>query len=208
MNKKSCSVFITLLLALLILSVLAQVSIGVKEGNWIEYEITYTGTPPQTYPETARFEVQAIQGTNITLEIKTVSLEAAEITNPVTFNLEDGAPDFIIIPANLNVGNEVNHSELGIIEILGIEEYTFEGVTRELIYGGFGDLDYHWDRTTGIVIQIDQTTETYTQSWLAVSTNIVQTEISELDPMLLYGIIIPIIIILLIVTLFILKRKK
>ena len=208
MNKKSCSVFITLLLALLILSVLAQVSIGVKEGNWIEYEITYTGTPPQTYPETARFEVQAIQGTNITLEIKTVSLEAAEITNPVTFNLEDGAPDFIIIPANLNVGNEVNHSELGIIEILGIEEYTFEGVTRELIYGSFGDLDYHWDRTTGIVIQIDQTTETYTQSWLAVSTNIVQTEISELDPMLLYGIIIAIIIILVVVTLLVLKRKK
>ena len=156
----------------------------------------------------ARFEVLKIQGTNITLELKTKALEGTENTNNVTFNLEDGAPDFIVIPANLNTNDEVNHKEVGRIEILGIEEYTFEGKTRELVYGSYGDLDYNWDRTTGIVIQIDQITETFTQSWLAVNTNIVQRQASDIDPMLLYGIIIAVVIIIIIVAILVLKRKK
>jgi hypothetical protein len=208
MNKKVYSLLIILLLSFLVVSVFAQVSVGLKEGNWIEYEISYTGTPPETYPENARFEVQTIQGTSITLEIKTDAIDGTKNTNTVTFDLEDGAPDFIIIPANLTVNDEVNHSEIGSIEILGIEEYSFEGKTRELVYGSFGDLDYNWDSTTGILIQLDQTTDTYTQTWLAVSTNIVQTEVSELDPMLFYGIIIAIIVILVVLALLVLKRKK
>ena len=208
MNKKAYSVLITLLLSFLVVSVFAQVNVGVKEGDWIEYVITYTGTPPQTYPESARFEVQTIQGTNITLEIKTDALDGTKNTNTITFNLEDGAPDFIIIPANLNTNDEVNHSEVGSIEILGSEEYSFEGKTRELVYGSFGDLDYNWDRTTGILIQLDQTTDTYTQIWLAVSTNIVQTPTFDLDPILLYAIIIAISIILVIVAFFVFKKKR
>ena len=208
MNKKTNALFITLILTWLLCPVLAQVSVGLKEGDWIEYEITYTGTPPETYPETARFEVQTIQGTNITLEIKTDSLDGTKNTNTVSFDLEEGAPDFIIIPSNLNAFDEVYHAEVGSIEILGIEEYSFEGETRELVYGNVADLDYNWDRTTGILIQLDQITDTYTQTWLAINTNIVQTQASDLDPMLVYGLIIAIIIILVIILLFVLKRKK
>ena len=208
MNKKTNALFITLILTWLLCPVFAQASVGLKEGDWIEYEITYTGTPPETYPQTARFEVQTIQETNITLEIKTNALDGAEIITTVTFTLEDGAPDFIIIPANLNVNDEVNHEEQGRIEILGIEEYTFEGEKRELVYGTTDDLDYHWDRTSGIVIQIDQTTDTYTQSWLAVNTNIVQMQASDLDPLILYGVIIVVIIIIIVVAMLLFRRKK
>lgn len=207
MNKRVCLIISSLLLSFLVLSTFAQITVGIKEGDWIEYEITYTGTPPDWYPETARFEVLIIQGTNITLELKTKALQGTENINNVTFSLEDGAPDFIIIPANLNINDEVNHEEAGNIEILGIEEYTFEGKTRELVYGSYGDLDYNWDRTTGIVIQIDQITETFTQSWLAVNTNIVQMQASDLDPMLLYVIIISVVIIIIIVAILLLKRK-
>ncbi|MCW3998507.1 MAG: hypothetical protein NWF10_08085 [Candidatus Bathyarchaeota archaeon] len=208
MNRKIFLIINTLLFSFLVVSAFAQVTVGLKEGDWIEYEITYTGTPPETYPENARFEVLTIQGTSITLEIKTNSLDGTENTNTVTFNLEDGAPDFIIIPANLNTNDVVNHEEVGSIEILGIEEYSFEGKTRELVYGSTGDLDYNWDRTTGIVIQIDQTTDAFTQSWLAVNTNIVQTQASDLDPIIQYGIIIPVIIIIIIVAILAVKRKR
>jgi hypothetical protein len=208
MNKKVCLIISALLLSFLVVSTFAQVTVGIKEGNWIEYEITYTGTPPDWYPENARFEVLTIQGKNITLEIKTKALDGTENTSNHTFRLEDGAPDFIIIPANLNTNDQVNHKEVGSIEILGIEQYTFEGKTRELVYGSYGDLDYNWDRITGIVIQIDQITETFTQSWLAVNTNIVQTQAIDLDPMLLYGIIIAVVIFIIIVVILVLRRKK
>jgi hypothetical protein len=59
-----------------------------------------------------------------------------------------------------------------------------------------------------IQIQVDQTTDPFTQTWLAVDTNIIQSQASELDPTLLYGIIIAIIIILAVIVLFVLKRKK
>ncbi|KON33895.1 MAG: hypothetical protein AC479_02965 [miscellaneous Crenarchaeota group-6 archaeon AD8-1] len=208
MNKRVYLIISALLLSSLIVSTFAQVTVGLKEADWIEYEITYTGTPPDWYPENARFEVLTIQGTRITLELKTKALDGTENTNNVTFSLEDGAPDFIIIPANLNIGDEVYHKEVGSIKILGIEEYTYEGDTRELVYGSFVDLDYNWDRKTGIVIQIDQTTDTYTQSWLAVNTNIVQTQALDLDPMILYGTIIAVVGIILIIVAGILKRKK
>jgi hypothetical protein len=208
MNKKTSIIINSLLISLLVFPVLAQVSIGLKEGDWIEYEITYTGTPPQTYPKNARFEIQTIQGTSIKLEIQTDSLDGTENTNTVTFDLEDGAPDFIIIPSNLNALDEVYHEEEGSIEILGIGDYSYEDETRELVYGSFGDLNYNWDRTTGILIQLDQITNTYTQIWLAVNTNIVQTQASELDPMLLYGITIAIVVILVVAALLVFKRKK
>jgi hypothetical protein len=208
MNKRGCLIISALLLSFLAFSTFAQVNVGIKEGDWIEYEITYTGTPPGWYPENARFEVLRILGTSITLEIKTKALDGTENTSNQTFILEDGAPDYIIIPANLIVGDEINHEELGRIKILGIEEYTFEGKTRELVYGSYGDLDYNWDRITGIVIQIYQTTDSYTQTWIAVNTNIVQKQASDIDPLLLYGILIAFTVIIITVAILLLKRKR
>ena len=208
MNKKYCLLIAASLLFILILSANAQVNVGLKEGDWVEYTATYTGNPPETYPETIRIEIQNIQDTNITLEIDRDLLNGTKDVRTHSFDLEEGAPDLIIIPANLNVGDEVNHAGVGSITIEGEADYDFEGETRKLIYATVNEAEFKWDKITGVLVQADQTTDTFTQTWLAVDTNIDPIQTLDLDPMILYGIIIAVIIIIIIVAILAVKRKR
>lgn len=207
MNLKKSLILIVLILSLLILSVCAQVNVGLKEGDWVEYTATYTGNPPEAYPETIRIEIQNIQDTTITLELDRDLLNGTKDVRTHSFDLEDGAPDLIIISANLNVGDEVNHAGLGSITIEGEADYDFEGETRKLIHATVNEAEFKWDKITGVLVQADQTADTFTQTWLAVDTNIDLVQTADLDPMILYGIIIAVVIIIIIVGI-LLKRKK
>ena len=41
----------------------ADVSVGVKQGDWIEYQVTYTGTSPESHATTwAKMEIVGVQG--------------------------------------------------------------------------------------------------------------------------------------------------
>jgi hypothetical protein len=208
MNKKYYSLFIALFVSLLAVSVFAQVSVGLNEGNWVEYTATYTGNPPDTYPETARIEVKTIQGTLITVEIKRELLNGTQTSITETFDLESGAPNLIIIPANLGEDDEVHHEDLGTFTLEGVADYNFEGTTRELVYAYVLDTEFSWDRSTGILIEAIQTTDTFTQTLLAINTNIVQTQDSGTDQMVLYSIIIAVGVILIVVALLVSRRKK
>ena len=209
MNKKSYSLFITLLISFLVVSVFAQLSVGLKEGDWVEYTGIYTGNPPDSYSESARIEIKTIQETEITVEINALHLNGTQTSRTETFDLERGAPDLIIIPANLKPGDEIYHKELGTFTVKGVSDYSFEGTIRELIYANIGaQAEFSWDRSTGILIEAEQTTDTFTQTLLAVDTNIVQTQTLDLDHMLIYGIVIAAIIIIIAIVLLVLKRKK
>jgi len=208
MKRKISLIIAAFFLFILVFSVSAQVSVGLKEGDWVEYTATYTGDPPDTYPETARIEVGAIQGTIITVEIGRSLLNGTQTSQAETFDLENGAPNLIIIPANLGEDDEVHHEDLGIFTLEGVTDYSFEGTTRDLVYAYVLNTEFSWDRSTGILIEAIQTTDTFTQTLLAVNTNIVQTQASDVDPMLIYGIVIAVIIIIAAVVLLVLKRKK
>jgi len=91
-----------------------------------------------------------------------------------------------------------------------VEDYRFDGTTRDLVYAYVLNTEFSWDRSTGILVEANQTTDTFTQTLSAVNTNIVQTQASDVDPLLIYGIVIAaiIIIIIMVVVLLILRRKK
>ena len=42
---------------MLFVPVFAEVAVGLKEGDWIEYSVTYTGTPPENYPRMDKIEI-------------------------------------------------------------------------------------------------------------------------------------------------------
>ena len=207
MKKAVCPLLIILYLSCIMISAFAQVNVGLKEGDWVEYTATYTGNPPDTYPETARVEVQTIQGTVITVEIERDLLNGTQTSKTETFDLENGAPDLLIIPSNLGEDDEVIHEDIGKVVIESVENYNFKGTTRELVYAYVLNTEFSWDRSTGILVEAIQTTDTFTQTLLAVDTNIVQTQASGLDPLLIYGIVIAVIIIIIVVVLLVLKRK-
>lgn len=206
MKFKKSLIFCALILSFLISLVSAQVSVGFNEGDWVEYTSTYTGNPPESYSVSGRMEIKTIQGTQITVEINRILLNGTQTSRTETFELETGAPDLIIIPANLGPGDEIYHEDLGTHTIERIENYNFKGTTRELVYADVLNSDFKWDRKTGIVIEVFQTTETFTQTLRGVDTNIVQAQ--GLDPMLLYGIIIALIAVIIIVIVLLLRKKK
>ena len=112
MNKKLFASLISLILVFGVLSsaaVLAAVSVGVNEGDWIEYNCTYTVSPPDNYPKSVRIDVKSIEGTTITVDFFEEELDGKNGTITDSFDLESGAPSLLLIPANLDVGDEFDH---------------------------------------------------------------------------------------------------
>jgi hypothetical protein len=209
MNKKLIFLIVASLVASFTFSVFAVVSVGLKEGDWVEYGVNYTGTPPEGYPSDLRIEVQTIQGTVITLEVKRDLLNGQWLqSRTVTFDLENGAPDLLLIPANLTAGDEIYHEDEGTFTLEGVADYNVKGEKRELVYATVGQIEFKWDRETGVLVQADQTTDTFTQTILAYDTNTVENQILVLNSILLYGIIIGLVCILVILALLVFKRKK
>jgi hypothetical protein len=202
--------FLALFLSSVVISGFAQVNVGLREGDWVEYTITYIGNPPDTYPETARIEVEAIQGTLMTVETERTLLNGTQTSETETFDLEDGAPNLIVIPANLGQGDEINHKEFGTVTLQGVEDYSLEGTTRQLVYAVFMQTRYGWDRTTGILVEANQERGTFTWNWTAAESNIVQTSTQVLDiyAMLPYLVAIATIIILAVIVLFVIRKRR
>jgi len=73
-GKKLVLLILSLSLLTAIGSVSADVSDGVKKGDWIEYKVTYTGTPPEGHEvKWARMEVSGVQGAAISLIMTTAA---------------------------------------------------------------------------------------------------------------------------------------
>jgi hypothetical protein len=86
MNRK----FVLLLVCLVILIgttffavVSVEVSVGVKEGDWIEYKISFTGAVPEEHNvEEAIFDILAVEGN--TIEVNITSRFTTGTQNTVT----------------------------------------------------------------------------------------------------------------------------
>src|SRR3989304_1752884 len=96
---------ITVFLVLSIANVAhGEISVGVKEGDWIEYEVTTTGTSPEEFNITwARMEILNVQGPEISANVTREALNGTLSSLVMTFNLERGKIGaWFIIPAGLN----------------------------------------------------------------------------------------------------------
>ena len=91
MNRKH--VWLMLWLAVLVTmlvsaTIFAEVSVGVSEGDWMEYDVTYT--PPNSRPTWVRFEVQSVRAKNITIEVTVEYSDGTRENATTTIDLEAG----------------------------------------------------------------------------------------------------------------------
>jgi hypothetical protein len=151
MFRKIVTVTIAVFLILCLTSpVFADLSVGVKKGDWIEYAITYTGSPSQGHDiNWARMEITNVQGTIISVTINSrYSNGSTEIFNS-TLNLRTGKLiDDFIVPANLNAGDIFLDRNLGNITISRVEEHNYAGATRTVLYASTNQTSYIWDQVT------------------------------------------------------------
>ena len=199
-----------LLMVLLVFAILslacivsAQLSVGVKKGDWIQYQVTFTGTPsPDHSIVQAKMEVLDVQAPTIKVNILSTYANGTQVSTNSTLNLQTGQLiDDFIIPANLAAGDKFLDSNVGNVTISTVEQRTYAGVTRTVVTASSGSNTYVWDQATGISVEGTSQGSDYTMHSLATATNIwqAQNQILGFDPTTFYLIIAAIIAIVIII---------
>jgi hypothetical protein len=149
---------------------------GVKAGDWIEYSVSYSGTPIQGHDiNWARMNILDTQGpliyVNITSRYPNGTLEASAYT----LNLQTGALiDDFIIPANLTVGETFRDENYGNVTLTNQGTRIYGGAPRTVLYATIGNNSYIWDQLTGVSVEGSTTTSEYTIHSVATATNMWQ----------------------------------
>jgi len=162
--------FATLILAIMIVYVsiivspalaYAEPSVGVKEGDWIEYNIgvTGTGTPPPTHDvRWMRIEILPVQGAAFSANL-TARYANGTIGNAVwKFNFTEGNVEgWIIIPSNLGPGDTFYdyspHTGRPVNVIIQSQgQKIVLGASRTVTCGNDSLRHKEWDKATGVFV--------------------------------------------------------
>jgi hypothetical protein len=189
----------------------AEIAVGVKKGDWIEYKVAVTGTVPQGHNVTwARMEVTDVQGKAIDLSITTSFTNETLLPEKITLNLETGVlGDDFIIPANLNYRDSFFDMIQGNITIRDTGIKTVEGVDRTFVSGTTELTAYVWDKTTGVLIEATTSFTGYTMTTVADRTNMWTPMLFGFNPSFFFILIaVAIVAILVVVAALFMSRRK
>ena len=136
-------------------------SLGVKEGDWIEYNIsvTGTGTPPPTHDvRWMRIEVLPVQGAAFSANLTARYANGTTSSAVWKFNFTEGnVGGWIIIPSNLGPGDTFYDSSIHTrkpvnVTIQSQEQKTVLGASRTVTYGNDSFRHKEWDKVTGMFV--------------------------------------------------------
>ena len=184
---------ILLATVLLLLSVgngvLAEVSVGVKKGDWIEYQVTTTGIPQEGHDVTwARMEILDVEGTDISVNVTTKARNGTYESGVMNLNPAKGQVGvWFIIPANLNVGQAFFDASIDRnVTIEGSKQMTIAGATRTITHSTTPERVKSWDKVTGVFVESIDVLPNYTLNAIADKTNLWSGQILGLDSPIFY----------------------
>ena len=190
----------------------ADVSVGVKKGDWIEYQVTVTGNPPEDHNLTwARMEVTDVQDAAISLDIQTKFASGIILPEHITLNLASGVlGDDFFIPANLSAGDVFYDAHAGNIIITGSEQRTYAGAERTVVTGHTNVTSFYWDQQTGILVEAysNYSDINFTMKTVADKTNIWQPQPTVLAPSLGYAASVVAVAVVVVVALLLLRARS
>ncbi|XHH09342.1 MAG: hypothetical protein ACFCUE_01590 [Candidatus Bathyarchaeia archaeon] len=186
----------------------AQPTAGVKTGDWIEYQVTFTGTPSPDHAVTfARMEILDVSGPMIYVNIVSTYQNGTQETTKSTLNLQTGQLiDDFIIPPNLKTGDNFYDSRVGNITISNTAQRSYAGAERTVVLATSLGNSYVWDQATGVSVEGTSSGEDYTMHSLVSATNMWQS--SGLDPVIVYTFIVIVAIIVVASAFLLLTRKR
>ena len=210
MNRKIGLVLVLFIVLICVSGVLSEISVGVKKGDWIEYQVTYTGIPAEGHDVTwARMEIKDVQGKSMSVEITAKHSNGTQEKFVTNLNLETGQlGDDFIIPANLNVGDVFFDKNAGNITISGVEERTYAGTTRTVVHAATSETTYYWDQATGVLVEGTSQFPEYTMNTIVDKTNMWQPQLLGLDPTVFYALVIGATVLIVVVLAFLIVRRK
>jgi len=94
----------------------------------------------------------------------------------------------------------------GTIPISGIEERTYVGANRKVVYATTAKTMFYWDKSTGFLVEATSSYPDFTMITKAEKTNMWQTQIFGIDPIVF---IVPIIaVIVAVLAIFLIRKMK
>ena len=210
-RQLSLSIFMLILILTVVGTAFGDIVVGIEKGDWIEYKVDFTGTPPEGHEVTwARSEVVDVEGKVVSLNITTEFSNGILLNESINLNLETGQlGDDFIIPANLNAGDTFSDSYHGVVEINATEERSYIGSIRKVVTATAAGNRYYWDQTTGILVEGISQFQDYSIHSIADKTNIWEPQLLGLPPTTLYILLTAATaIIALAAILFAFRRKK
>jgi hypothetical protein len=175
-RKFTCAVIVLFLLLSLTTVASTDLSVGVKKGDWIEYGVTYKGSPSQGHDVNwARLEVTDVQGTNISVSITSRYPNGSTEVFTSTLNLATGhLIDDFIIPAHLNASDTFLDQNLGNVTISRTDLQTYAGAAQRVLYASTTQNTYVWDQATGVSVEGTSQQPNYSMHTIVEDTNMWQ----------------------------------
>lgn len=136
-------------------------SVGVKKGDWIEYDIsvTGTGTPPPTHDvRWMRIEILPVQGAAFSVNLSARYANGTIGSAVWKFNFTEGnLGGWLIIPSNLGPGDTFYDSSMHTrkpvnVTIQSQEQKTVLDTSRTVTYGNDSFRHKEWDKATGVFV--------------------------------------------------------
>jgi hypothetical protein len=215
LNKKMIVLLILLTMLYTATSAFGAITVGVKKGDWIEYDVSSTGSLDASHNIThARMEVLDVQGMIVQVNILSTYSNGTQVSTDSTLNLETGQLiDNFIIPAGLTTGNEFSSTmgNMGKMMIGNTMQRTYCGSTRSVVTATSDGNTYIWDQATGVSVEGTTEAPTYTMHSLATATNMWLSQAAVPDMTLVYVAVIVIVVIVVVAAgaiLTIRSRKK
>ena len=204
MNLMRKLVLLAVAITMLILSAslfseaVADISVGVKKGDWIKYQVKETGNVTSDYNITwARIDVTAVQGSKINIDVQTGYANGTLYPEKVPLNLATGAiGDGFFVPTNLNLGDQFYSEYQGNMTIISIWQLEVGGALRTVISATSNQTTYYWDRQTGILVGATTSFPSFTLFTMTSGTNLWQPQIIGLESTVFYIFLIAIVIVL------------
>ena len=199
------------------ISFAAELNVGVKVGDWMEYGVSYTGLPELG---ASFFGYEIIQVDNSVLTITgttNYSNGTIETENYIVDIFKNSFRDFdgFIIPAPINKEESSFYSgdeNIGDLIIDSFESREYNSINRDVVIVNFSRNDasstYFYDISFGVLVEYQRFESNYSLEVKLEKTNLWSPEILRFNPMLLYGAIIAVVATIIIIVILLMKRKK
>ncbi|MFB3888992.1 MAG: hypothetical protein ACE14S_05835 [Candidatus Bathyarchaeia archaeon] len=173
-----------------------KTAVGVKKGDWIEYQVTTTGSPEEGHDVTwARMEILDVQGTEVSVNVTTKAANGTFDSGIMKLNPAEGRVGvWFIIPADLNTGDAFYDASVGRnVTIEGSQQREIAGATRTVTHASTPERIKSWDKLTGVFVESIDVLPNYTLNAIADKTNLWSPQILGADATLFYALLLSVV---------------
>ncbi|MEJ2272218.1 MAG: hypothetical protein P8X91_07035 [Candidatus Bathyarchaeota archaeon] len=160
-----------------------NLTVGVKKGEWIEYNVVCNGDIPLDHNVTwAKIEVIDVKNELIFVNITSKYSDNRNEIETSILNIQTGEiGEGFVIPSNLGQGDKFLEEFEGIITITKVEEKTIANEKRTVVGADTPNTSFYWDQQTGFLVEANTTNTSFSIISKAIKTNIWQHTIFGFD---------------------------